>query len=322
MTSPCDHYRYSIIIPHYNSAKTLMRLLESITTKADIQIIIVDDNSSTDMGEAGDYIKNRLQCEFYVNETGIQSAGACRNIGLSHAKGEWILFADADDYFVEGFIGVIDRWYDSGHDFIMFVPTSADEIGGELSDRHIRYEKLIREYQESPNRQNELNLRYRFDPPWSKMIRRRYLEAHQIGFETVPAANDVMFSARLSYHAASFGVADETIYVVTKSRTSLKHAPGVEQFLLRKEAFVRQYRFLRQNMKRDDWKLLGLSGDPYLYTILRKGYGWDVLRATYIGFRTNQIRLTWRNSNMIIIGLRSLWYRVKGKVRPGIVVFD
>lgn len=40
---------YSIIIPHYNIPDLLQRLLDSIPQREDIEIIVVDDNSSSDV---------------------------------------------------------------------------------------------------------------------------------------------------------------------------------------------------------------------------------------------------------------------------------
>ena len=39
--------KYSIIIPHKNSPDLLKRCLESIPDRTDIQVVVVDDNSSS-----------------------------------------------------------------------------------------------------------------------------------------------------------------------------------------------------------------------------------------------------------------------------------
>ena len=37
---------YSIIIPHYNSPDLLLRLLKTIPVREDLEVIVVDDNST------------------------------------------------------------------------------------------------------------------------------------------------------------------------------------------------------------------------------------------------------------------------------------
>lgn len=40
-----DNYNYTVIIPHYNIPDFLMRCLESIPVRKDIQVIVIDDCS-------------------------------------------------------------------------------------------------------------------------------------------------------------------------------------------------------------------------------------------------------------------------------------
>ena len=42
-----QNIKYSIIIPHKNSPDLLKRCLESIPDRTDIQVVVVDDNSSS-----------------------------------------------------------------------------------------------------------------------------------------------------------------------------------------------------------------------------------------------------------------------------------
>ena len=73
----------------------------------DIQVIVVDDNSP----DADTYLEkypelSRPYLEF-IRTTKGGGAGYARNIGLDHAKGEWLLFADADDFYVEDMYDII-----------------------------------------------------------------------------------------------------------------------------------------------------------------------------------------------------------------------
>src|SRR5574344_79438 len=94
---------FSIIIPHKNSPELLQRCLASIPQREDIQIIIVDDNSESSIVNFCSFPgTERKDTEIiYLKES--KGAGYARNRGLSRAKGEWILFADADDYYTNEF---------------------------------------------------------------------------------------------------------------------------------------------------------------------------------------------------------------------------
>jgi glycosyltransferase involved in cell wall biosynthesis len=92
---------FSVIIPHKNRPDLLQYCLNSIPRRKDIQIIVVDDNSDEDKvnfnkfpGLDDEYV------EIYLTKEG-KGAGYARNMGLKHAKGKWLLFADADDFFTE-----------------------------------------------------------------------------------------------------------------------------------------------------------------------------------------------------------------------------
>ena len=111
---------YSIIIPHKEIPDLLMRCLRSIPVSEDIQVIVVDDNSA----DADTYLDtypelSRPYLEFIRTKTG-GGAGYARNVGLDHAKGKWILFADADDFFVEDMHDIISSYVDSEADVIYF----------------------------------------------------------------------------------------------------------------------------------------------------------------------------------------------------------
>ena len=95
----------SIILPTYNSEKTIYKAMQSIysqNVKNKLEIIIIDDNS-TDM--TIDVIRNykntnKVKLELLRNKTNMGS-GFCRQIGLEAAKGYFIAFLDSDDYWLK-----------------------------------------------------------------------------------------------------------------------------------------------------------------------------------------------------------------------------
>lgn len=101
---------FSIIIPTKNIPDLLQRCLESIPQRSDIEIIVVDDNSDREIVDVKNYPGTNNQQVKIIFLPESKGAGYARNIGLTIAKGKWILFADSDDYFSEKFSDILDRY--------------------------------------------------------------------------------------------------------------------------------------------------------------------------------------------------------------------
>lgn len=88
----------SIIVPVYNASKTIKRSIDSILTQSyrDFELILVDDGSTDNSLEiCRSYSDNRMIIISMENH-GVSHA---RNVGMRHAKGRYITFCDADDYY-------------------------------------------------------------------------------------------------------------------------------------------------------------------------------------------------------------------------------
>lgn len=271
----CKEKKLSIIIPHYNSPQYLRTLLSSIPDISDIQVIVVDDKS-TEHREEYERLREKSvgkNIEFYEND-GVKSAGTCRNIGLLHASGEWLLFADADDYFMEGFYDVVSSYMSSDYDIVFFSPTSVVMGTEELSDRHLVMATKIYNYFENPDWKNELALRYRVMVPWSKLIRRAMVLENRICFEEIIASNDVIFSTKCGYTAKKIAVDTRVIYCVTKHQGSLTAQINKEVIGTRMQVFLRHFLFLKEHLSKEEMNALNMNenGRNMILRALQNGY--------------------------------------------------
>lgn len=92
-------FRFSIIVPIYNTEKYLSKCINSILVQSFkyYELILVNDGSTD---------KSGLICDKYSAEHGNISVihkknggvSDARNIGISQAEGEYIIFVDSDDY--------------------------------------------------------------------------------------------------------------------------------------------------------------------------------------------------------------------------------
>ncbi len=97
--------KISVIIPTYNEVNVIQSCIESLgeQTYEDFEIITIDDGSTDKtpkiLGGASKILPN-----FYFLEQNHKGAGAARNLGAKKAKGEILVFVDADMTFDENFL--------------------------------------------------------------------------------------------------------------------------------------------------------------------------------------------------------------------------
>src|SRR5574344_3086988 len=95
--------KYSIIIPAYNSEKTIGRALDSIASqgiKQDYEVIVVDDCSTDGTASVIRRYNERIPIKYMFNEKN-SGPGASRQKALDYSSGEYIIFLDSDDEFNE-----------------------------------------------------------------------------------------------------------------------------------------------------------------------------------------------------------------------------
>ena len=101
--------KYSVIIPVYNAAETLPRCLDSLVPqlREDTELLIINDGS-TDQTETvcTSFAQKYPQIRAFSKDNG--GVSSARNVGLDNARGEYVLFVDADDAVREDYFSVLD----------------------------------------------------------------------------------------------------------------------------------------------------------------------------------------------------------------------
>ena len=234
---------FSIIIPQRNSIKTLGRLFDSIPLTDRIEIILVD-NSPTPITKEEVGIDRDYDLYWAAPE---RFAGGARNVGVEHAHGKWLLFADADDYFSEGAFDVFFSEIDDKSELIYFGMTGIYEDTGEYSPRGEYYTQKVKSFLSGEIKEEEI--RYHFGSPCSKMVRKSLVDRYKIRFDEIIACNDSFFSLQVGYYAKSIKAIDFEVYVATVSRGSLTKRKDFEALHSRYLVQLRRNDFLKRNEK-------------------------------------------------------------------------
>lgn len=235
----------SIIIPHYNSSKSLIRLLKSIPKDRDIEILVIDDQSNTEELN-GIYTSTEYKYIRLLKNNKEKSAGTCRNIGLKAAKGKWILFADADDFFVKNTFYILKKFKNSEKDIVFFKPISCYSDTLLPAERHKIFGNLIDKYLKDKSIEKLEDIKYKFIVPWSKLIRKNLIDKNQIFFDEVLASNDVMFSLKTSFKSEKIEISHEIIYCVTVHKGSLTMNMNKKIFYSRADVHQRKNIYLKE----------------------------------------------------------------------------
>lgn len=214
---------FSIIIPHHNSPDLLRRCLDSIPQRKDVEIIIIDDNSNSDYIDVNSFPGMKRPDTVCIFDKSGRGAGHARNIGLEKAKGDWLIFADADDWFTSELSCMLDSYAkDKTTEIVFFNYNKVDDCN---RSQEMPISAYIKNYRKKRFCAEKV-LRYSAWSPWSRMFRRSVQVKYNIRFEELPFSNDMMFVLNMTKQASTISVYDKPIYNYycpsTGSQTSTK----------------------------------------------------------------------------------------------------
>lgn len=225
---------YSIIIPHKNIPELLQRCLDSIPRRDDLEIIVVDNNSSPELVDFDHFPGMDRSDVVMVRDNESKGAGGARNTGVSIARGRWILFVDADDMFNDCINQILDD-YKSKTDFdvVYFDLSYLTSINPYIEKKgKSGILQTIELYEKEPETA-ELLFRFKFLYPVGKLINRQLFSNGEVFFEDSIIMNDAAFSYRLGYYAGKVSVDARKIQSIIIRNNSVSRNQSVESYLER-----------------------------------------------------------------------------------------
>lgn len=188
----------SVIIPVYNAEKYLHQCIDSIInqTISEIEIICIDDEStdnSIKILEEYQLIDGRIRILTQNNN----GAGSARNKGLAAAKGKYLSFLDADDFFMHNMLEkALDSAERNRSDIVIYQYKyyNTKLCKSSKLSYGIQTEYLQKNTTFSQIEKPEHILKITNPVVWNKLFRRDFIRRNNLTFMETKRSNDVYFT--------------------------------------------------------------------------------------------------------------------------------
>lgn len=206
-------FKISIIVPVYNAEKYLDRCIKSIyaQTLSDYEIILVNDGSKDEsLSLCRKYAENDSRITVIDKENG--GAGSARNKGIEIAKGEYLAFPDADDWFEPNMYEELYVLAKKGDYDIVF--SGVNNYSQDLKLLSTAKCPLVDFKTQDECRKNIMTLfptTTIFDVPWNKLYKRELVVENDIRFTDLRRCQDAVFNLDV-YRCAKSVISTEKAY--------------------------------------------------------------------------------------------------------------
>lgn len=207
----------TVIVPVYNSEKTVKRCVESIMgqSEQELEILLINDGSTDKSQKICESLAEQDKRIRLINK---KNAGvsAARNTGILYARGEYLQFVDSDDYIeldmcktllesieqhkADISICGFHHWYDGAD--VVKVP---EFINSKVLDKGGFAERFLELYQHG-----FLNM------PWNKLYRKDLVSDYFE--EDLSLGEDLLFNLSYLESVTSIGVVKEPLYHYIQER--------------------------------------------------------------------------------------------------------
>lgn len=224
--------KISIIIPVYNSEKTLYRCVDSILAQSfsEFEAIFVDDCSSDgSMALLHAYIERDARLKVITLDEN-RGAGNARNIGIECARGEYLSFVDSDDEIAPDFLELLyNKAVESGADIIKGSCLRVCENGSDKDSNRLKMLYRNKRFVSCMKAGEKLFMFFK-EHHFSAIYRRAFIIGRGIRYGASLVGEDCTFLLKVGAAANSIACEYNAVYCYHNLETSLTNSVTVERF--------------------------------------------------------------------------------------------
>ncbi|HEY8421026.1 MAG TPA: glycosyltransferase family 2 protein [Thermoclostridium sp.] len=212
----------SIIVPVYNSEKTLVRCINSILKQQyqNTEIILVNDGSTDNsLTICREYAK--MDSRIIVIDKQNTGVSDTRNTGMSYASGQYFQFVDSDDWISENATkDLVDRMQESNCDLV--IAGFYRVINGRKSEKSNITANKVMDKKEFISHMMKAPANFYYGVMWNKLYRADIIKAHGITCCTdLNWCEDFLFNLDYLRYSESFASLSNPVYYYVKTKNSL-----------------------------------------------------------------------------------------------------
>lgn len=187
----------SVIIAAYNCDKYINQCIDSLLNQSfkNFEIIVVDDGSTDRTYSILNEYKTKNK-NLYIYRQKNKYAGVARNNGLSRAKGEYVLFLDADDFFEPNMLMLAyQRAKSVDADMVVFKGREYNDVTKEFKNCRfpLSPELFPNKAVISAGEFGEKLFQANSCIAWNKLISKKFIDKVGVKFSSTKSSNDTVF---------------------------------------------------------------------------------------------------------------------------------
>ena len=215
---------FSIIVPIYNSEKTIEKCLNSIKIQKinNFELIIIDDKSSDKSFQIVNKFKKKIKFLKILKNKKNYCVSASRNRGLKNSSGKYIIFLDSDDILLKKSLKQLKKQINKNEQDYYFIK-SMDLRKNTIDHNTINYNKKKFNYFAEHIKSN-----FHFRPTcWNFICKRNFIFSNQLFFKNIRLYEDQIFVSKLINLTQKFEIISQPIYArSTETPNSLGKSIG------------------------------------------------------------------------------------------------
>lgn len=245
----------SIIVPMYNSEKTIKETIKSIQKQSykNIEIILINDGSN-DKTEiiCKSFQKKDKRIKYYYQEN--KGEGGARNRGLENVTGKYIVFVDSDDKLPQDAIEVLYKHKDYP---LVIGGIEKKEYGKRRY--HIPKEEAVNDRSKIVDYVTDRWKMYYMNTVWAKLYRTNIILTKNIRFNDFKYGADTYFVYQYLKHIKRMYVVGKSVYRVMATENSMSLRKVENAWKIMKSLYEEGETLIEQNNIEQKYKLLDRS---------------------------------------------------------------